>query len=149
MENFEKAIEKRNKRKNSFLKRIIWYRVKIGGYTPTWWGIPLVGVKRIYDFFDSKRQWNEKKAKKIADKMILNEIEYDEENNRYVWENHHSYYYAKIPKRYQKWAGDFHSKMDSFLESESYQIEGYTKESKYVEDGFRRYYFTPIEREGE
>lgn len=149
MENFEKAIEKRNKRKNSLLKRIIWYRVKIGRYMVTWWGIPLVGVKYIYDFFDSKRQWNEKKAKKIVDRMILNEIEYDEENNRYIWENHYSYYYAKLPYRYKKWASDFSMMMNSFLMTD-YQIEGYTKESEYVENGcFRRYYFIPIEKKGE
>ena len=64
MENFEKAIEKRNKRKNSFLKRIIWYRVKVGGYMPPWWGVPLVEVKRIHDFFNNKKQWNEKKLRK-------------------------------------------------------------------------------------
>lgn len=146
MENFEKAIEKRNKRKNSLLKRIIWYRVKVGRYMVPWWGIPLVGVKHVYDFFNDKRQWNEKKAKKIADRMILNEIEYDEENNRYVWENHHSYYYAKLPYRYKKWASDFHSKMDSFLKSEFYQIDGYTKIFGYTEDGFKRFYFIPIEK---
>lgn len=145
MKNFEKAIEKRNKRKNSLLKRIIWYGVKVSGYKAPWWGIPFVGVKHIYDFFNNKRQWNKKKAKKIADRMIFNEIEYDEENNRYIWENHHSYYYAKIPYCYKKWASDFSLMMNSFLMID-YQIKGYTKESEYVEDGFRRYYFTPIEK---
>lgn len=51
MKNFEKAIEKRNKRKNSLLKRIIWYGVKVSGYKAPWWGYSFCWCKAYLRFF--------------------------------------------------------------------------------------------------
>ena len=122
MAKFEKAKKERKD----------WGRIKIGQYQPYFWAVPVLPFyyfwKKFNQWKDDRLVWNEERATKVLDKILLEKLDYSEEDKAFYycmeWGHWDLWKYASRKDR--AWAKKFCSKLHPFI-LEGYENPDYVK----------------------
>lgn len=121
MKDFEKAkIRKQRKSPRRF---------KFAGYSYLmWYEVPLVPICLLQDWLYDRRQWDEKKATKVLNKILPSKLEWVPEENAFYycmdWEPYGLV--SKTPFYYKKWVEKFRYPLHNFIR-DGYENPNYVK----------------------
>lgn len=149
MSTFEKAkikTEKEKARKEKNKNRKKWWVIKFDKYEFGFWLLPLaifvIPFDKIKDAIYNSMKWNEKKATKKLDKMLLKMLKWDEENNNYYCYVRRDCWQLSANGK-SPWDKKFRYQLREFLISD-YENENYIKTVE--EDDCDWYYITFTEK---
>ena len=125
MAKFEKVKKERKVRKN-------WYRLNIGQYQVCFWALPILPFYHFWNKFKDWKYdrlvWNEERATKVLNKILLAKLDYDEESKAFYYCMERSWWnlWRHAPLKDREWAKKFCSKLHPFI-LEGYENPDYIK----------------------
>ena len=124
MANFNKAKRTNNGKK--------WYVINTKNYQVYFWALPVLPVVIIIDKLKNwqynHRTWNDKKAKKVLDKILPKVLEWVEEDNAFYYCMDWPAWglYNNAPIGYRNWVKKFRYELQKLIR-DGYENEEYTK----------------------